>query len=205
MEEQRETRASGDLPESSVPASGTQPEPPDPAVTAAGSDPDAPAKISAPPNDLSASPTTAASAAPAAARGRGWKTTIGVGAALALAFAWGALAHRELSPVRQIAGAPLTSVAGTQAPPRWISDFATAFCNGDADKVVARVGPPLAGQGPQIAQALSTREWTCSETRFLGGGFNSKGSFYVWVTIDDAKHEQWWVFTVVEDKVIGID
>jgi hypothetical protein len=159
------------------------------------------------------SPTPAASGAPMvaerptivpAAHGRGWRSTVGVGLAIVLAFAWGALAYRELSPVRKIASAPV-AVAGVQTPPGWIDEFANAFCAGDATKVVALVGPPLAGQGPQIAEALATREWSCSDTRFLGSGLNTKGSFYVWVTIDDDKHEQWWVFTVIDDKVIGID
>jgi hypothetical protein len=136
--------------------------------------------------------------------GRSWRTTLGIGLAIVLAFAWGALAYRELSPVRSLASAPVT-VAGVQAPPGWINEFADAFCAGNADKVVALVGPPLAGQGPQIAEALATREWSCSDTRFLGSGLNTKGSFYVWVTIDDDRHEQWWVFTVIDDQVIGID
>lgn len=156
----------------------------------------------APPTPVVAPPATAPVRPPA--RGRGRRPTIGVGLALVLAFAWGALAYRELSPVRQFASAPI-AVAGVQAPPGWISDFAKAFCNADAVHLATRMGPPLAGQTEAIAQALATREWSCSTTRFLGGGTNSKGSFYVWLTIDDDQDEQWWVFTVVNDKVIAIE
>jgi len=141
-----------------------------------------------------------------AARPRSWRGTIGLAAALVLAFVWGGLAYRELGPTtKAFAGVVPTAVAGQQAPPGWIGDFANAFCDGDADRLATRIGPPLTGNVAAITQALQDRDWKCSRMTFLGAGSNPKGTFYVYVMRDDEQTEQWWVFTVLEDRVIAIE
>jgi hypothetical protein len=139
---------------------------------------------------------------------------IGTGLALVVAFVWGGLAYRELGPkatralpasVASTTRGTATAVRGSEAPPGWVSDLVTSFCRGDAKGVVDRVGPPLSGQADQIAQALSRPEWTCNDMRYIGGGTNPKGTFYVYVMTDKDNEEQWWVFTAVDDKVIAIE
>lgn len=134
----------------------------------------------------------------------------GVTAALVLSFAWGALAYRELGGVRAAADAPLAetsafAVAGEEAPPGWVSDFAGAFCAGDAAHIAANVGPPLEGRAAEIEQALGQRSWTCADTRYLGTGANPMGEFYVWITVDEEGLDQWWVFTVADQRVVSIE
>lgn len=142
-----------------------------------------------------------------AARPRSWRGPIGIAAALVLAFVWGGLAYRELGPRTKALGsvAPLTAIAGSQSPPGWIGDFANAFCDGNADALAVHIGPPLTGNVAGIAAALQDREWTCQRMTFLGGGANPKGAFYVYVMRDGTENEQWWVFTVLGDKVIAIE
>ncbi len=137
---------------------------------------------------------------------RSWKGPLGLTAALFLAFAWGALAYRELGATRIVQGPVVAgAVAGSQSAPAWIGDFATAFCGADAEHVVSRIGPPLDAQADQIPEAFASREWSCADTRFLGGGENAEGEFYAYVTIDGTGDEQWWVFTVADEKVIAIE
>jgi hypothetical protein len=131
---------------------------------------------------------------------------IGVAVALVLAFVWGGLAYRELGPSgRALAATVPTAVRGSEAPPGWISDFATAFCDGDADTLATRIGPPLSGNVEAIKEALQDRDWSCSAMRFIGGGSNPKGSFYVYVMRDKGNSEQWWVFTAVGQQVVAIE
>jgi hypothetical protein len=127
-------------------------------------------------------------------------------AALVLSFAWGALAYRELGATRIVQGPVVAgAVAGSESAPSWIGDFANAFCDADVEQVTARIGPPLDTQADQIAEAFSARDWSCTTTRYLGGGENARGAFYAYVTIDGGGAEQWWVFTVVDEKVIAIE
>lgn len=144
---------------------------------------------------------------PAAPLRRRHRGAIGMAAALVLAFVWGGLAYRELGPrsARAFAGVAPTAVAGAQAPPRWVEEFATAFCSGDATTLAARIGPPLSGNVEAIKQALADRDWSCGAIHFIGGGSNPKGSFYVFVMRDKADREQWWVFTAVGDQVVAIE
>ncbi len=146
---------------------------------------------------------------PAAATRRSYRGALGMATALVLAFVWGGLAYRELGlrTARSFAGAGVgpTAVLGTQAPPGWVGDFASAFCDGDADSLATRIGPPLAGNVAAISAALSDRDWSCSNMRFIGGGANPKGAFYVYVMRDKTEDEQWWVFTVVDEKVVAIE
>jgi hypothetical protein len=127
--------------------------------------------------------------------------------ALVLAFVWGGLAYRELGPrtARSLAAAAPAAVRGAEAPPGWIGDFATAFCDGDASSIAPHIGPPLTNNVDAIAQALTDRDWSCSAMRYIGGGANPKGTFYVYVMRDGANNEQWWVFTVIGDQVIAIE
>ena len=137
---------------------------------------------------------------------RSWKGPAGMVAALVLSFAWGALTYRELGSTRVVQGPVVaTAVAGSQSAPAWIGDFVTAFCDADAEHVVAKIGPPLDAEAAQIAEAFASREWSCTDTRYLGGGENTRGEFYAYVTIDDGGGEQWWVFTVVDEKVVAIE
>jgi hypothetical protein len=155
------------------------------------------------PSDGAGIPTEAPPAN--AARPRNWRGTAGIAAALVLAFVWGGLAYRELGPrTRSFAGV-LPAVAGQQSPPGWVDDFATAFCDGNADSLAARIGPPLTGNVAAISQALQDRQWKCAHMTFLGGGANPKGQFFVYVMRDDSRNEQWWVFTVVDGKVVAIE
>ncbi len=141
------------------------------------------------------------------------RAVAGTLAALVLAFVWGGLAYRELGPraersfdaLAAAGGSAPTAVLGTEAPPAWVGDFANAFCAGDADALAARIGPPLTGDVGAIKQALSSRDWRCSGSRYIGGGANPKGSFYVYVMRDEQSNEQWWVFTVVGEQVVAIE
>lgn len=144
---------------------------------------------------------------PAASTARRLRGPIGVATALALAFVWGGLAYREVAAPRgpSLAGEARTAVRGSEAPPGWVGDFATAFCTGDAPTLASRLGPPLTADVAAIEQALSNRESTCANIRFIGGGANPQATFYVYVTRDDAASEQWWVFTVVGERVVAID
>lgn len=153
---------------------------------------------------------TPATTEPAPAKPRrslNWKGPVGLVAALVLSFAWGALTYRELGVTRIVQGAPVVAgaVAGSESAPRWVGDFVSAFCDADADHVAAKIGPPLDAQADQIAEAFASRDWSCADTRYLGGGENARGEFYAYVTIDDSGGEQWWVFTVVDEKVIAIE
>jgi hypothetical protein len=130
--------------------------------------------------------------------------------AIVLAFVWGGIADRQLTPskaarILPAAVAAGAAVQGSETPPGWINDFASAFCKGDAKTIAPRIGPPLTNNVDAIANALSDRDWTCSGIRFAGGGSNPKGSFYLYVTRDGQNAEQWWVFTVIGDQVVAID
>lgn len=164
---------------------------------------DAPEKATAAPANEAVRPAGAATVDPAPARGgRGWKGPVGMVAALVLSFAWGALAYRELGATRVIQG-PV--VAGAESAPAWVGDFVSAFCAADAEHLAARIGPPLDAQAEKIADAFASREWSCTDTRYLGGGENTRGAFYAYVTVDKTGNEQWWVFTVVGEKVVAIE
>ncbi len=143
-----------------------------------------------------------------AAPPRRLRGAIGIAAALVLAFVWGGLAYRELGPratARSAAAGVLPAVAGAQSPPGWVGDFADAFCGGDAGSIATRIGPPLTGNVTAITQALSAGDWSCRDMRFLGGGTNPNGTFYVYVMRAKDENEQWWVFTVVDEKVVAIE
>lgn len=152
-------------------------------------------------------PSTAATVQPAPAKPKhSWKGPAGMAAALVLAFAWGALTYRELGATRIVQGPVVAgAVAGSESAPAWVGDFANAFCSADAEFLATRIGPPLDAQAAQIAEAFASREWSCSDMRYLGGGTNSNGEFYAYVTIDAGGGEQWWVFTVVDEKVVAIE
>jgi hypothetical protein len=134
---------------------------------------------------------------------------MGMLVALALAFIWGGIAARQFTPGRTIAQvvpiAAAAAVKGSEAPPQWMNEFAKAFCTGDAKTIAPRIGPPLTNNVDAIANALQNRDWSCSDIRFAGGGANPKGSFYVFISTDDGSAQQWWVFTVIGDQVIGIE
>ncbi len=136
---------------------------------------------------------------------------VGTGLALVIAFVWGGLAYRELGPkaVKYEVPSAVAGVAvrGSEAPPKWVSDFAGSFCSGDAQALADRIGPPLTGQVDQIAQALAQRDWSCSDMRYIGGGTNPKGTFYVYLMTDkqNGNTQEWWVFTTMEDKVVAIE
>lgn len=137
---------------------------------------------------------------------RRWAGPAGMAAALVLSFAWGALTYRELGSPHVLQGPVVAgAVAGSETAPAWIGDFVRAFCAADAEHVAAKIGPPLDAQAEQIAEAFASREWSCADTRYLGGGVNSRGEFYAYVTIDEDGAEQWWVFTTVDEKVIAIE
>jgi hypothetical protein len=143
-------------------------------------------------------------------RRRNWHGAAGMGIALVLAFVWGGIADREIGrgkSAARILPATVqgTVVAGAQAAPRWIEDFASAFCKGDAETIAHRIGAPLTNNVDAIANALSDRDWKCNDIRFAGGGANPKGAFYMYVTRDGQNGEQWWVFTVVGEQVVAID
>jgi hypothetical protein len=160
-----------------------------------------------PPEDAVVRPAVPAATGPAPAPPRrSWKGPLGLTAALVLSFAWGALTYRELGATRIVQGPVVAgAVAGLESAPSWIGDFATAFCGADAEHVASRIGPPLDAQADQIAEAFASRQWSCADTRYLGGGENARGAFYAYVTIDGTGGEQWWVFTVVDEKVIAIE
>src|SRR5438552_15070909 len=94
-----------------------------------------------------------ASAEPAAAvavgstpapRRRDWRGALGMGTALVLAFVWGGIADRQMGPGKAAArvlpvAAQGTAVAGAQAAPQGIDDFASAFCQGHAHKLAPRI------------------------------------------------------------------
>ena len=80
-----------------------------------------------------------------------------------------------------------------------------AQLSGRKVRIAAKIGPPLDAEAQQIAEAFASREWSCADTRYLGGGVNSRGEFYAYVTIDDDGGEQWWVFTTLDKKVIAIE
>lgn len=154
-------------------------------------------------------PPMAAPQPVAGPRRRNMRGALGVATAIVLAFVWGGIADRQLTPSRAarilpaaVAGA---TVRGSEAPPLWINDFASAFCKGDAKTIAPRIGPPLTNNVEAIANALSDRDWSCNDIRFAGGGTNLKGSFYMYVTRDGQNAEQWWVFTVIGDQVVAID
>ena len=167
---------------------------------------DRPLETPAPQDPVVAPATPDASAPP---KRRGWRGSAGVAVALVLAFVWGGIAYRELSPKKTVgtvaAASGPTAVRGSEAPPSWMGDFASAFCKGDAKTIAPRMGPPLTNNIDAIENALAGRDWTCSDIRFAGGGLNPKGAFYMFISRDGQNAEQWWVFTVVGDQVVGID
>jgi hypothetical protein len=143
---------------------------------------------------------------PVARARRSYRGGIGMAVALILAFVWGGLAYRELGPkARALAATAPTAVRGSEAPPGWVTRFATAFCDGDAESLATHIGPPLTGNVDAIAAALHDRSWSCSAMRFIGGGSNPKGTFYVYVMRDGTDSEQWWVFTAVGEQVVAIE
>ncbi|MGH2377466.1 MAG: hypothetical protein ACRDGT_03245 [Candidatus Limnocylindria bacterium] len=127
-------------------------------------------------------------------------------AALVLSFAWGALTYREIGATQVVARPVMAAaVAGSESPPGWVADFATAFCDADAEYIASRLGPPLEGQAADIEEAFASREWSCSETRYLGGGSNGSSEFYAYVTVEGTGGEHWWVFTVRDERVVAIE
>ena len=158
---------------------------------------------------VAAEPATMAREPAPMPRRRNWPGGLGMATAIVLAFVWGGIADRELTPSRSArilpAAVAATAVQGSESAPGWINDFASAFCKGDAKTIAPRIGPPLTNNVDAIANALSDRDWTCSDIRFAGGGSNPKGSFYLFVTRDGHSAEQWWVFTVVGEQVVAID
>ena len=98
-----------------------------------------------------------------------------------------------------------TAVAGRQAPRAWIDEFARAFCSRDAAYVSAHVSGELdIGEG-RIADAFARRAWDCSSSRYLGSASNTDGQHHVFVLTGSDDEEQWVVFTVADEKVVGID
>ncbi len=141
-----------------------------------------------------------------------WRPLFGGAGALVLAFVWGALAYRELAPrtvavagARQAGVAPAGIVRGTENPPAWMAKFADAFCAKDAEFVATHLGGPLAMSPEQAASALSQRDWTCTGSRFLGAGANAERTFFVYVIQRSGGEEMWFVFSVEDDKVVGVD
>ena len=131
-------------------------------------------------------------------------------AAVVIAFAAGALSYREgttlLGP--RVAAARVssaTAVAGRQAPPGWIDEFARAFCGGDATFVSDHVGGELDIGPDRISDAFARRAWVCASSRYLGSATNPEGQHHVYVMTGKDDTEQWFVFTVMDDKVVGID
>ncbi|MDE3112027.1 MAG: hypothetical protein KGN00_11530 [Chloroflexota bacterium] len=130
-----------------------------------------------------------------------------------IAFVWGGITYKELGPKATaylpapvVSAADGSAVLGTESPPGWVSDFAKAFCGADAQALAGRLGPPLTGQVDRISQALSQRDWSCSDMRYIGGGTDPKGTFYVYLMRDDQNNAQeWWVFTTMNDQVIAIE
>jgi hypothetical protein len=151
----------------------------------------------------------AVAAPPAEPRRRRWGGAIGMTVAIALAFIWGGIADRQFSgrAAARVITVPAAAAAvkGAEAPPQWIGEFASAFCSGDAKTIAPRIGPPLTNNVDAIANALSDRDWECSDIRFAGGGQNPKGLFYVFISRNAQQGEQWWVFTVIGDQVVAID
>jgi hypothetical protein len=137
------------------------------------------------------------------------RRVFGTFAAFILAFACGVVADRQLGIAaggRIIApGSAAAIVAGAERPPGWIADFAGAFCKGDAAYVVANIGGELAAMPEeQIAAALARPKWTCARIRYLGHATNPQAENFVFVTTMDGGEEMWWVFAVVDQKVVAI-
>jgi hypothetical protein len=133
----------------------------------------------------------------------------GVLAVIALAFGSGALAYREAESlfVRPVRGAarPAAAVAGQQSPPAWVGEFARAFCSGDAGYVSAHVAGQLDIGEVRISDAFAHRAWQCLSSRYLGTASNTDGDHHVFVLQGNDQQEQWYVFTVLEDKVVGLE
>jgi len=130
----------------------------------------------------------------------------GTFAAFILAFVGGMVVDRQLAttPVGRIA-APAAIVAGHERPPGWISEFADAFCKGDASFIVSHVGGELALMPEdQIAAALAKPKWTCDRIRYLGHANSPQSDNFLFVTTMTGGEEMWWVFAVVEEKVVAI-
>jgi len=146
-------------------------------------------------------------AAPPPKPPRAWPAVL---AAILIAFGTGALTYREANTLLtpRVAAASLagrTAVAGRQAPPAWIDEFARAFCSRDAAYVSAHVSGELdIGEGP-IADAFSRRAWQCASSHYLGSATNTQGQHHVFVMTGSDNEEQWFVFTVADEKVVGID
>jgi len=98
-----------------------------------------------------------------------------------------------------------TALAGHQAPPAWIDEFARAFCSGDAAFVSSHVSGELDIGEERIIDAFARRTWDCASSRYLGSATNTEGQHHVYVMTGTDNGEQWFVFTVVNDKVVGID
>src|SRR5206468_5512954 len=102
-----------------------------------------------------------------APRRRDWRGGLGMAIALVLAFVWGGIADQQLAPSKgpRVASAAVAGVAvlGSQQPPQWIGDFASGFCKADAQAMAPRIGPPLTNNVEAISNALSDRDWDCSE------------------------------------------
>ncbi|TMG41883.1 MAG: hypothetical protein E6H94_00480 [Chloroflexi bacterium] len=152
-----------------------------------------------------------ATAAPAAAPARPTRAVWGLLATIVIAFGTGALTYREANtllarPVRASAAATgATALAGHQAPPAWIDEFARAFCSGDAAFVSSHVSGELDIGEERIIDAFARRTWDCASSRYLGSATNTEGQHHVYVMTGTDNGEQWFVFTVVNDKVVGID
>jgi hypothetical protein len=57
-----------------------------------------------------------------------------------------------------------------------------------------------------VQSAFDQREWSCDNVRYLGTSQGEKGVAYVYVMRDPrTKLENWWVFTVKGDRVVGVD
>ncbi len=56
----------------------------------------------------------------------------------------------------------------------------------------------------QLAAALAQPKWDCAGIRYLGRASNVQAENFLFVTSMKGGEEMWWVFAVVEEKVVAI-
>ena len=124
----------------------------------------------------------------------------GVVVLIAIAFASGVVGHDRIASLWP---APLPFA---ENPPRWMLDYAKAFCGADTTTVASRIDVSLASED-DVKQAFAARDWTCSDVRYLGSSSGKGGTAYIFLLHDGKTGlDNWWVFTVsATQKIVRID
>lgn len=91
--------------------------------------------------------------------------------------------------------------------PEWISRFAEAFCFGGEENLAYMAensGGNLLAQFNGFVNAYANKDWTCTDTRYLGTLVKEGNDLYFFVFTNEDGFE-WWLLTTREGRVTDLE